>query len=244
MSDHLCLSHCSEKSILSFCLVVEGAVGSNYKIDATYLSPHVNMASRMMSATKQYGVTILVSKAVQKLLSKTCKKKLRHIDTVYVKGSKVKQDIFTYDARFQGVDFFLLERTPEAADQEAAAYHPSIWDKDQDLRAMRQHVSDTFMELYHLGMKNYLEGNWPEAYKYFQKADDEMIKCAIEDGYLEIDADDLDDRIFDANDQSEDIVRIRNQLGDAACRTLMNYMDRRNRTAPGDWDAVRQLYSK
>ena len=31
---------------------VEGAVGSEYKIDATYLSPHVNMASRMASAVR------------------------------------------------------------------------------------------------------------------------------------------------------------------------------------------------
>ena len=48
---------------------VEGAVGSEFKIDATYLSPHVNMASRMMSACKQYGVNILLSQAVEKLLS-------------------------------------------------------------------------------------------------------------------------------------------------------------------------------
>lgn len=223
---------------------VEGAVGSEYKIDATYLSPHVNMASRMMSATKQYGVTILVSKAVQKLLSKNCRKKLRHIDTVYVKGSHVKQDIFTYDARFEGVDFFLLERTPEQADMESEAYSPSIWDQDQDLRAMRQHVSDGFMETYHLAIKQYLDGNWQEAYKNFHKADSDMINRVLEDGYLEIDTDDLDDRIFDLKDQSEDIVRVRQQLGDGACRALMNFIDRRNRTAPADWDAVRQLYSK
>ena len=53
---------------------VEGAVGSEYKIDATYLSPHVNMASRMMSATKQYGVHFLLSERVQKLLSENAKK--------------------------------------------------------------------------------------------------------------------------------------------------------------------------
>jgi hypothetical protein len=50
---------------------VEGAVGSSYKIDATYLSPHVNMASRMMSATKQYGVFLLLSQKVLKILSGT-----------------------------------------------------------------------------------------------------------------------------------------------------------------------------
>ena len=31
---------------------IEGAIGSNYKIDASYLSPNVNMASRLEAATK------------------------------------------------------------------------------------------------------------------------------------------------------------------------------------------------
>lgn len=35
---------------------IEGAIGSDKKIDASYLSPHVNMASRMEAATKQYGL--------------------------------------------------------------------------------------------------------------------------------------------------------------------------------------------
>ena len=87
---------------------VEGAVGSDYKIDATYLSPHVNMASRMMSATKQYKVTILFSQAIEELMSDQARAKLRHIDTVTVKGSSVQQRIFTYDARHEGVDFFLF----------------------------------------------------------------------------------------------------------------------------------------
>ena len=40
---------------------IEGAVGSDYKVDATYLSPHVNMAARLETASKQYGVPLLFS---------------------------------------------------------------------------------------------------------------------------------------------------------------------------------------
>lgn len=35
--------------------------GSEYKVDASYLSPNVNMASRLEAATKQFGVTLLMS---------------------------------------------------------------------------------------------------------------------------------------------------------------------------------------
>lgn len=31
---------------------IEGAIGSSFKIDASYLSPNVNMAARLESATK------------------------------------------------------------------------------------------------------------------------------------------------------------------------------------------------
>ena len=31
---------------------IEGAIGSEFNIDASYLSPHINMASTLESATK------------------------------------------------------------------------------------------------------------------------------------------------------------------------------------------------
>lgn len=40
---------------------IEGAIGSDFKIDASYLSPNVNTASRLEAATKQFGVPLLVS---------------------------------------------------------------------------------------------------------------------------------------------------------------------------------------
>merc|ERR1712032_1559770 len=40
---------------------IEGAIGSEFKIDASYLSPHVNIASRLEATTKQYEVSILMS---------------------------------------------------------------------------------------------------------------------------------------------------------------------------------------
>jgi hypothetical protein len=42
--------------------VVLCATGSEYKIDASYLSPNVNLASRLEAATKQYSVPMLLSR--------------------------------------------------------------------------------------------------------------------------------------------------------------------------------------
>ena len=224
---------------------VEGAVGSEYKIDATYLSPHVNMASRMMSASKQYGVTLLLSQAVEELLSRPARDKLRHLDTVYVKGSVVAQPVFTYDARHQGVDFFLFERSPEQADVDAEAYTPAIWDIDQDLRAMRQHVTDEFQRKFNEGVKCYLAGNWKAAIATLREADDIMITTVLEEGYIDYKPDEeIDGRIFDRRNTDDEILRLRSELGDGACKCLVNYMERRKGIPPESWNGVRPLTSK
>ena len=41
-------------------LFLKGAIGSSFKIDASYLSPNVNIASRLEAATKQYGTPLLI----------------------------------------------------------------------------------------------------------------------------------------------------------------------------------------
>lgn len=66
---------------------IEGAIGSFYKIDASYLSPNVNMASRLEAATKQFGVPLLLSGELVAHMSPLCRKQMRMIDRVTVKGS-------------------------------------------------------------------------------------------------------------------------------------------------------------
>ena len=51
---------------------IEGAIGSDFKIDASYLSPNVNMASRLEAATKQFGVPLLISGDLYSILTKDC----------------------------------------------------------------------------------------------------------------------------------------------------------------------------
>jgi class 3 adenylate cyclase len=46
---------------LHFGWAIEGSIGSDFKIDASYLSPNVNISSRLECATRQYGVSVLIS---------------------------------------------------------------------------------------------------------------------------------------------------------------------------------------
>lgn len=40
---------------------IEGAIGSEFKIDASYLSPNVNMAGNLEASTKAFGIPLLIS---------------------------------------------------------------------------------------------------------------------------------------------------------------------------------------
>jgi class 3 adenylate cyclase len=48
---------------------IEGAIGSYYKIDASYLSPNVKMAEKLEGATKTYGVPVLISSDIREHFS-------------------------------------------------------------------------------------------------------------------------------------------------------------------------------
>merc|ERR1712150_278301 len=75
---------------------VEGAVGSKYKVDATYLSPNVNMASRLEAATKQYGVTILISHYLVQEMGDSLRSECRPVDVVTVKGSSQPVGLYVH----------------------------------------------------------------------------------------------------------------------------------------------------
>ena len=76
---------------------IEGAIGSFYKIDCSYLSPNVNTAARIETATNIYGVDILVSETIHDCFSDYTKKLCRQIDRVALKGCLDPVNIYTID---------------------------------------------------------------------------------------------------------------------------------------------------
>eukprot|EP00163_Fabomonas_tropica_P026694 TRINITY_DN5013_c0_g2_i14.p3 TRINITY_DN5013_c0_g2~~TRINITY_DN5013_c0_g2_i14.p3 ORF type:complete len:129 (+),score=41.06 TRINITY_DN5013_c0_g2_i14:1029-1415(+) len=75
---------------------IEGAIGSSLKIDASYLSPHVNLAARLESGTKLYGKMFLFSQDFVELLSPEIADELRRVDRVTLKGSNQPMVLYTY----------------------------------------------------------------------------------------------------------------------------------------------------
>ncbi len=82
---------------------IEGAIGSAYKIDASYLSPNVNMASRLEAATKQFGVNFLISENLHDVLTPGMQNFCRNIDRVTVKGSNKPIRLYTIDMNLDNI---------------------------------------------------------------------------------------------------------------------------------------------
>ena len=98
---------------------IEGAIGSSFKIDASYLSPNVNLAARLEAATKQFGVPLLFSGSLYDMFTTSRLKDVcRHIDTVTVKGSKQPMKLYTIDLNIDN----LLEQQPIIRNLKSSRY--------------------------------------------------------------------------------------------------------------------------
>jgi len=77
---------------------IEGAIGSHFKIDMSYLSPHVNMSARLEGLTKEYKKPFLFTRAFYNLIrTENIKRICRKLDYITVKGSGKLTEIYTID---------------------------------------------------------------------------------------------------------------------------------------------------
>ena len=76
---------------------IEGAIGSFYKIDASYLSPNVNKSAQLEGSTKAFGVPLLISGELIAQMTPRCKNHMRRIDVIEGLVPGTKQCKNTYE---------------------------------------------------------------------------------------------------------------------------------------------------
>mmetsp|Transcript_31759 Transcript_31759/g.38366 ORF Transcript_31759/g.38366 Transcript_31759/m.38366 type:complete len:784 (-) Transcript_31759:812-3163(-) len=195
---------------------IEGAIGSEYKVDASYLSPNVNMSARLEAATKQFGVPILLTEDLVNICSESTKARCRAIDRVTVKGSSVPMTLLTYDVDTDGLDYDL--DSPEFAKdpdfftkshgnyKDEFAQHPDI--------VKTRGASPEFLKKFGEGYDAYRRGDWAEAREI-------LLSC-------------------DSYRRSAKGAVIR----DGPSQTLLRVMEELDFKAPADWPGYRELTEK
>ncbi|KAG7377449.1 hypothetical protein PHYPSEUDO_011635 [Phytophthora pseudosyringae] len=136
---------------------IEGAIGSRFKIDASYLSPNVNMAARLEAATGQFDVPMLLSEWFVDELSTEARRFCRKIDRVAVKGSEIPMDLWTFD----------IGRYPsEGVKPEVSAegrQKPVEFGFDAIYPALQEGIPSAFFSNFHEGIGAYFAGKWDVA---------------------------------------------------------------------------------
>jgi len=106
--------------------VVAGNIGSPKRMDYTVIGDPVNLAARLESATKQYGVKILLSEFTREGM--TDDKRTRELDLIRVKGKNKPVAVF------EGLDFHTeesfpnLERVVDLFETGIAHYRSQEWE--------------------------------------------------------------------------------------------------------------------
>jgi len=166
---------------LHFGWAIEGAVGSEFKIDASYLSPNVSICGSVQHAASIYDVSICATESVVAHCTKEMQKKLRMIDKVIIKGSSKALGLFSLDLDYLSVQvdepkprcFVWNLRQRYKARQLLEAEKNRKWmpefrlwdvfDDSPDIIIMRRAYCEEFMEIFRMGYQNYSEGEWEVA---------------------------------------------------------------------------------
>nr|CAC81658.1 adenylyl cyclase [Tetrahymena pyriformis]CAD36506.3 adenylyl cyclase [Tetrahymena pyriformis] len=208
---------------------IEGAIGSEFKIDASYLSPNVNMAARLEAATKQYGVPLLISSDLQAYFSPEMKSFTRYIDRVTVKGSIRPIGLYTVDMdvenlppkkeldpNFSKYDIHSMNQVKKEEMKEymeLALSNEEPWNADQfikdtkDLALIFETRNEEFQKNFAVGFSKYIDGNWSESKNVLNAG----LKMCPDDG---------------------------------PTRTILEVMGSHGYQAPSDWVGFRELTEK
>jgi class 3 adenylate cyclase len=157
---------------------IEGAVGSEFKIDASYLSPNVSIATGVERCTKIYRVALMISQPVVQHCSQGLVRKCRLIDRVILTGSPQPIGLYCLDLdymtvevsrakaltlnwnsrnRFKARQMLESDKNKVFGEQFDVA---GIFEQDRVLKEMRARYTEEFFQVFNMGFQNYVLGEW------------------------------------------------------------------------------------
>jgi len=159
---------------------IEGAIGTEFKIDASYLSPNVNTVQALEVAARVYGVSILMSQFLVELMRDMIMK-CRLLDCVIVPGSAQAMKLYTIDLdcqslqvdphapagkvwnsrqRFRARQFLEAQRQMKWTD---GCKMIDMFELMPEVQLMRRRYTKRFTQIFGMAYQNYSEGEWKVA---------------------------------------------------------------------------------
>ena len=155
---------------------IEGSIGSDSKIDASYMSPHLQASYKIENLCEHYDQQILVSETLYNIMSLKARNTLRKIDVIVMKKEhREALGIYTYDLSFGNMDQLQTPEDHEVGDLIKLAEYETIniesfknkgvdymFTLDSDLVGLQQHIGE-FTPIFRLAFKEYVAGNWEDS---------------------------------------------------------------------------------
>lgn len=128
--------------------IVYGNIGSPKRMDFTVIGDGVNTASRIESACKFYGSTILISENTFRKLKGTYR--IREVDRVIVKGKKLPISLFEVLDAYSEQDFPNLLDVVQLTREGISHYRKRAWDQSMRFfnEVLKLHPKDKVAAIY------------------------------------------------------------------------------------------------
>jgi len=162
---------------------VQGAIGSDYKIDASYLSPNLQFAYKLEELTSFYEMQILLSEPLYNLMSLKARNTLRKIDVIALNmynnqaqnANNEPIGIYTFDLSFNTKDAPTIAEDHQIGDLIKLAEYETIniesfknkgvdymFTLDSDIVGLQHHIGE-FNPIFRQAFKSYVQGEWAQA---------------------------------------------------------------------------------
>ena len=181
---------------------IEGAIGSAFKIDASYLSPNANMANTCEEKTKDYGALMIMTDKFVENLSEDAQKQCRIVDII--NGDEVigfytidldlnaltideeesdSQNFFNKDEVTRKMTKYQkrMKRKKNLDDALSNPPRRKFWldfvESSEDFTSMRGIYTDEFFDYYNEGFDEFNFGDWKKAKRLLE----EVLKIKPDD---------------------------------------------------------------
>jgi len=179
---------------LHFGKAIEGAIGSEYKIDASYLGPDINLSMLLVDACwGELDAPLILSNDLVECCSEGFASELRLVDCAKFRGSKRPLRLFICDLDYEALEVdhnptkkirnqFRRRQMQEIKRQEkwVDSFVPMAFlFEDPDISKMRAKFSRSFFDIFEMAYLNYVEGEWAVAKMFLERA---ISTLGAEDG--------------------------------------------------------------